>query len=199
MPHTSKLIYVGLTMRETKELPSFEYLHQCFSYRDNGTLVWKSRPEFHFSKQWLCLAFNNKQAGKIAGTSQPDGYVVVGLNRKIYKLHRIIYAMHHQDLSTKTYIDHRNGVVFDNRIENLRIASKSENSGNVKIRSDNVSGEKGVWWCKSKCKWIAQVQVNGKKTNKHFDSFEIAKEWVREKRINLHGDFANHGIHKGNN
>lgn len=182
-------------MRETKILPCRKYLNECFEYQSDGSLIWRERPLSHFNLKWVGVAFNTKNSGNIAGTSQPDGYVNIGLNRQIYKAHRLIYAMNFDDLTPDNYIDHINGIVFDNRICNLRIATKAQNSGNVKRRSDNLSGEKGVWWCNSKKIWIAQVQVKGTKYNKGFSSLVEASFWVKNKRVELHGIFHNHGIH----
>ena len=67
-------------------------------------------------------------------------------------------------------IDHINGNKQDNRIENLRIASRSINAQNKRsARADSVSRVLGVSWHKMANKWVAQISKSGKKF--HLGSF----------------------------
>lgn len=59
-------------------------------------------------------------------------------------------------------IDHRNGDGLDNRRDNLRIATRAENSRNTGVRRDNSSGFKGVSFHKQCRKWTAQIKLDGK-------------------------------------
>ena len=61
-------------------------------------------------------------------------------------------------------IDHINGVKDDNRFKNLREATRTENIRNQKLpRVDNASGVAGVSWYKKYGKWVARIQVHGKR------------------------------------
>lgn len=60
------------------------------------------------------------------------------------------------------FIDHINRNGLDNRKENLRVCTQSQNSHNSRIRKDNKSGIKGVYWHKINKKWIARIGVNSK-------------------------------------
>lgn len=101
--------------------------------------------------------------------------------------------LHHvlMGLPDDSVIDHINGDGLDNRRENLRIATNSQNGMNQRIRSDNVSGYKGVSWNRALSKWRCQIRVQGK--TKHLgyftDPVEAASVYDREAR-SLHGDFA---------
>lgn len=73
--------------------------------------------------------------------------------------------------------DHINRNGLDNRKENLRIATRSENNRNASLRKDNTSGIKGVSFNRNTKKWEVQKKINGR--NYHFGSFsekEIAIE-----------------------
>lgn len=88
-------------------------------------------------------------------------------------------------------IDHRNGNKLDNRIENLRPATKSENGMNCKNRKNNTTGFKGVtFFKKSKC-FQAFITVDRKQ--KYLGSFPTAKEAhvaYCAAATELHGAFA---------
>lgn len=60
------------------------------------------------------------------------------------------------------YIDHINGDSLDNRIENLRPATQSQNCANQGLKKNNTSGIKGVRYRKDTNKWTAHVMVNRK-------------------------------------
>lgn len=62
------------------------------------------------------------------------------------------------------------------------------------MAKNNTSGVKGVFWEVNSKKWRAQINFNGKK--KHiglFSNIEEARKAVDNARIELHGDFHNHG------
>lgn len=87
-----------------------------------------------------------------------DGYIV---DRDGNKQHRIIMEI----LDHNTQIDHIHGKKSrnDNRKDNLRIVTISQNQMNVPIRIDNTSGTTGVTFEKTREKWIANIQCNNKK------------------------------------
>lgn len=61
------------------------------------------------------------------------------------------------------YVDHINGNRFDNRKSNLRICTNQENNFNVVKRISNTSGYKGVWYDKTRDKWVSEIKYNNKK------------------------------------
>lgn len=54
-------------------------------------------------------------------------------------------------------VDHRNGDGLDNRRANLRLCSGAENCRNKRMRKNNKSGFKGVYWHKKANKWAAVI------------------------------------------
>jgi hypothetical protein len=88
-------------------------------------------------------------------------------------------------------IDHRNLNKLDNRRDNLRIATRSQNKCNTPSRRDNKLGVKGVSFKIANNKFVAQIVVNGKK--KHlglFETVEEAKAAFDKAAIDGHGEFA---------
>lgn len=146
-----------------------------FQYR-NGKLYW------NISKQ-------NVRMHREAGTLTTLGYRQVMCNGVLILVHRLVYLMHHGYLPKE--IDHINGKRDDNRIENLRATTRSQNMWNRKLNKNNTSGVKGV--TKFKNKWAARVCTNSKL--KHigvFDTIEEAKKAVESYREQQHKEYARH-------
>ena len=78
------------------------------------------------------------------------------------RMHRLIAGATGDGRSQ--HVDHRNKDTLDNRRANLRICSVTQNGGNSKKRSDGVtSAFKGVGRYKSRCLWVARIQISGKR------------------------------------
>ena len=86
--------------------------------------------------------------------------VLTGNGKETYtnSLHR-----HIMNCPSGVYVDHINGNRLDNRKSNLRICSNQENNFNTIKRSVNTSGYKGVWYDKTRDKWVSEIKVNDKK------------------------------------
>lgn len=107
-------------------------------------------------------------------------------------------AMQNLILNTK-YLDHINSNSLDNRKSNLRPSFDSDgynrNSLNTKLTKANTSGHKGVFFLKTakKKKWRGNITYKNKTYGKSFENYEEACAWVDNKRLELHGEFANCG------
>lgn len=71
-------------------------------------------------------------------------------------------------------VDHKNGDAMDNRRDNLRFGTRSQNCANQKIRSTNKSGFKGVNFSKEHQKWVARISVNFRRI--HLGYFSTAEK-----------------------
>lgn len=153
-------------------------LHKLFEYKD-GFLYWKITR--------CSLALKGSKAGCLNGRN----YYVVGIDRKKYLVHRIIWAMHGNE--PVEVLDHVNGDTTDNRIQNLRAATFTSNMCNMKRSKRNFSGIKGVSWSRATGKWAGSVWYQRKlyKTP-DFESKEECAKAVKKLRCELHGDFARH-------
>lgn len=133
----------------------------------------------------------NKSSAKMfdeAGSLQKDGYIIIGIDKKSYLAHRLAFLFMTGEVPE--YVDHINGDRSDNRWENLRPCSLSENNRNRKITNKNTSGVKGVSWHKASGKWQVQLSVKG---NNHFglySSLEEAEKRAIEVRKIFHKAFA---------
>ena len=144
---------------------------------------------FDYQDGQLIVKTNNKsrKSGDVVGSLNSNGYLVASVKSKIYRIHRLIFMWHHGFMPDQ--IDHINGVRSDNRIENLRQATASQNNQNRKTTSS--SGIKGVHWHKQSRKWVASICINRKSV--HLGSFlnkEDAAKVANKARNKLHGEFA---------
>jgi hypothetical protein len=72
-------------------------------------------------------------------------------------------------------IDHINRVKSDNRLCNLREATRSQNNANSNLRKDNRYGVRGITWMPKRKKWKARLAYKGITKNLgHFDRKEDA-------------------------
>jgi len=134
----------------------------------------------------------NAKAGDIAGTKTKAGYLLISVDGKQYLAHRLAWLYEYGEFPDDS-IDHINHDKADNRIENLREADKTENARNVLLTSANTSGCTGVCWLKDRCRWFAQIKIDGK--NKFLGSFVNFSDAVdaRKNAEVLYGFDENHG------
>lgn len=128
--------------------------------------------------------------GSEAGKSTNHGYKRIMINNKRYFAHKLAWLYIYGYFPIER-IDHINGDTKDNRIENLRLATHSQNMQNSKIPVTNKSGYKGVSWYKNYNKWIAQISVNNKKINLgYFENVVDAANAYVQAAKKYHGEFA---------
>lgn len=72
--------------------------------------------------------------GSPMGTVSTGGYLRVRLDGRSFPLHRVIWAFAHGSWPDGHELDHRNGDRADNRLSNLRLVSRAQNSFNKRVR-----------------------------------------------------------------
>ena len=143
---------------------------------------------------WKVDRGSQKVQGKKAGTKLPTGHVVVRIRElggAIYA-HRIVFYLINGYVPNM--IDHVNNNPSDNRIENLRVCTRSENYMNKGAHRNSKSRIKNVYFNKRLNTWYVQLKAGGRvfyvgclKTVEEAKAVAFA---LREKH---HGQFANHG------
>ena len=120
-----------------------------------------------------------------------QGYIVVGLQiqnkLKIIRVNRLVANSFLSNPNNYDIVDHINGDRTDNRVENLRWVSRHQNCLNSSIQSNNSSGAKGVYFCKTFQKWIAHWQENSKTKSKTFET-QCDAILYRKQKVNEHYD-----------
>ncbi len=190
----------SVIMRE-KGAPSFDEVNEIMIYNpETGKIFHKKRtPEIYqlekneLKREFLCASWNIKYAYKEAMASiGKAGYLEGQILGYRCRAHRVAWLLYCGEWPNG-YIDHINGNPADNRIDNLRCVSHSENCRNVALKSNNKSGATGVYYNKENRRWIAQIAYDGK-TN-HIGSFKTLAEAKVARKIaeEKHGYHPNHG------
>jgi len=141
----------------------------------------------------------------IGGKGYWEARLVYQGKQVILSIHRIIFFLHTTVEIEKKCIDHIDGDLLNNKIENLRSLTHSENKYTMRLSVNNTSGVKGLINLEKRHMFRAVLRVEGRVTEKSFsygaNAVDAHKQsvmakaiaWLKETRERLHGDFANHG------
>ena len=105
------------------------------------------------------------------------------------------WFMHHLVLPKKEefFIDHINNDGLDNRLENLRYCTNSQNVANGRKIKNCSSKYKGVTWDKVAAKWRARLRINGKLVQIGMFSDELdAARAAKKLHIETYGQFSSY-------
>lgn len=118
---------------------------KIFDYKD-GFLYWRESNG------------RRARAGAVAGHLRTLGYWAICVRGRSYPAHRLVWLWHGNKLPKE--LDHINGDKADNRIENLRAATRGQNMRNTPVRKDNALGVRGVDFIHGK--YRARLAVDGR-------------------------------------
>jgi hypothetical protein len=150
---------------------------------DTGIFLWK--PKIKRYKD----GFRPWSSQNPAGYQHPDGYRMINFEGKGYMEHRIAWVYINGPLEFQQEIDHINGIKNDNRIANLRTATRGQNVHHTPLSRKNKSGFKGV--CLHRGRWEVNIGKNGRQTYVGSASTpEEAAEIYKREAIATFGEFA---------
>jgi len=138
-----------------KSLPQQEYLKECFDYNPEiGELRWKERPLSHFKSKRSFSMWNSKFANKVSCSVLNTGYSSVTINK--------------------------DGNVSNNKIENLKLATRVENGMNNGISRNNTSGNTRIRLAENG-RFQSEIRINGK--NMRLGTFDTLEEAIVTREI----------------
>ena len=160
---------MGLSRNELKELVAYN--------PDTG--IWTRK-----------VSRGRAKAGDIAGSIHPHGYRYIEINGKQYPASRLAHLYMTGKWPEHT-MDHINRIRDDDRWENLRPATRTEQVINRGMQKNNKSRHKGVSWHKPTKKWQAYITVDKKQI--HLGRFHDLDEAVaarKEAELKYFGEFV---------
>ncbi len=134
--------------------------------------------------------YNNPYANKSTGwIDKTTGYKRTSYKGKCFWLHRLTFLYHHGYMPE--FVDHIDKNPLNNKIENLRPATKSQNAFNSKRPKDNTIGERNVYWHNVKNKYFVKAVKDGKQHHAgYFVDLDEAKIAAKQLRTNLFMEYA---------
>jgi len=141
--------------------------------------------EFH----WIDDRGNNRMKGKRAGTVNSRGYRVIEIDSKAHREHRLAW-LYVTGNWPEHELDHRDLNKLNNRFDNLRPATRSQNTSNKPVQKNSKTGVRGVNR-RENGKFRAYVGVHGKRINVgQYDTIEEAQAAYVAAAREYHGEFA---------
>lgn len=163
-------------MNPTEASISQSRLRELMNYEpDTGTFTWRL-------------------TGKVSGASiGKRGYRQICVDGQRYYAHRLAWLYVYGQWPAGQ-VDHINRSRHDNRIANLRLATRQQNNWNASLRRDNTSGLKGTCLHRRTGLWQARIGVNGRQiTLGYFRTAQAAHAAYAAKAREIFGEFAHDG------
>ena len=183
-----------------KDIKGYEGLYQISNLGRAKSLErivhgnYKSGKRFEQRWQSVMLVLSSEARGYLKFTVSKNSI------RRTLQLHREMAIAFLPNPENKPEVDHINGDKSDNRLENLRWATKSENQVNTPKNKTNTTGFKNIMFQKRKQRYHVDFLFNGNRVQGSFSikrlqnegkcALEEAKKFAAQIRKELHGDFA---------
>ena len=154
--------------------------------KDYAVMVIKSRT-YGEIKVLISLEDVEKVRAKKWSVARKGDYLYATADNGKTLLHRYIMGVTERNV----WVDHASKITSDNRRENLRVCSPSQNGMNRKSVSN--SGVKNVSRDSQRGKWKVNIKIDGKTHSKRFTDFNDAVSYRNQLIYDLHGQFADYG------
>lgn len=137
------------------------------------------------------------KAGARCGHRHSNGYIIIRLRRRGYTAARLAW-MYVNGTWPAGEVDHINGDKSDNRISNLRVATRLQNEANKLVGKRTTTGHRGVGRSACRKKWLARIRIKSKLVHLGtFDTLEAASNAYKDACERVHGEYAGH-LNRGN-
>lgn len=151
-------------------------LRKFFDYRQDGALI-------------RILAYTNAPMGQVVrGSLDRSGYRIICFKGIRTTFSRAVYSWHHGVI--RGQVDHIDGNPDNNRIENLRDLSPSQNCQAHHKKTRAASGIRGLYWIQRDRCWAGMVCAGGVKRKVTSVNKEVAVKKLAALRKEMHGQFA---------
>lgn len=141
----------------------------------NGKLYWIKKP---------CNKIN---VGQLAGSKCAGEYLAFKLFGQRYLIHQYVWELHNGAIPDGMLVDHINRNKHDNRIENLRLVTPSQNNANT-----DRGSMRNCYWNERVQMYQVRVQFKGKfyHAGKYFKCLEEAQQVAEKLRREVFGEFS---------
>lgn len=129
---------------------------------------------------------NNKTNRILKFQYRCNDYRLVRLNKKTLSVHRLVADAFCEKKDNYNLVDHIDKNPSNNHFSNLRWVDYSINGRNRTIQKSNISGYQGVYFCKTKNRWVADWRDDIKRNHKYFKEKDDAINHRKEME-KLHG------------
>lgn len=149
-------------MKQPTPLPDVKYLRACLDYnKRTGKLFWRFRPRLHFADTRNFNRWNRRYAFQEAFTAtHKNGGKHGAIDWQPFVAHRVIWKWV-TGIEPGIMVDHRDRVRTNNKWNNLRNVTRSQNMQNRKRHSNNRSGHPGVYFNRGERRWKAAIKAQG--------------------------------------
>lgn len=164
------------------------YLRSLLQYDpESGIFTWLPRNP----KGFRDAGWNKRFAGTSAGTLK-DGYTTIRINKIHFRAARLAWAYMTGEWPPENIdVDHKDLNRSNERWDNLRLANRSGNIANRRVRKDSISGCKGVQWNARIEKWQVKIRSQGRQIYLGiFDNLDEASAAYASAAAKHHGEFA---------
>ena len=157
-----------------KPLPPVERVRELLDYNPlTGDFFWR-----------VTVNTNGARAGDKAGTNLNDRYWSINVDRQPCLAHRLAWLISTSEDPGDFDVEHKDEDKMNNRLDNLRLATRSQNKANQRK-------SKGYCFCKQTGRWLATIKVAGKQFNLgRFDTEEEARQAYVSAKLHYFGEFA---------
>lgn len=137
---------------------------------------------------WSVDVSSKCKAGMVTGSPGNDGYLRIGYKGKYYKAHRLAWEIHNGPIPKGFIVDHKDRVRDNNKLSNLRLATRQQNSRNSPDRRRKSGLPRNIRQLRDGYQVIVKIDKEKVRFGVYQD-LELAVLVENEVRSKYHGEF----------